>query len=130
MKFAILILGAPYSSQAPFSALEFCRAAVANNHEIHRVFLYRDAVQLSTRLATPPQDELDIYGDWVAFSKEHNIEIITCIAAAARRGVIDESEAKRHNRDAYNINNSFQLSGLGQLVEANLIADRLITFGA
>lgn len=130
MKFAILILGAPYSSQAPFSALEFCRAAIANKHEIHRVFLYRDAVQLSTRLATPPQDELDIYGEWVAFSKEHNIEIITCIAAAARRGMIDDSEAKRHNKDTFNMDDAYQLSGLGQLVEANLIADRLVTFGA
>jgi len=130
MKFAILILGAPYSTQAPYSALEFCRAAIAQGHEIYRVFLYGDAIHLATRLATPPQDELNIYSEWQTFASQHNIDIVTCIAAAARRGILNADEARRHNKDSDNINKEFELSGLGQLVEANIIADRLISFGA
>lgn len=130
MKFAILIKGAPYSTQAPYSALQFCRAAIADGHEIYRVFLYQDAIGLSTRLATPPQDELDIYAEWQAFINQHDIDAVTCIAAAARRGLIDESEAARHSKDGNNLSASYSLSGLGQLVEANIKADRLISFGA
>jgi tRNA 2-thiouridine synthesizing protein D len=130
MKFAILITGAPYSTQAPYTALQFCRAAIEQGHEIYRVFLYRDGIHLSTRLATPPQDEIDIYKEWLEFSAENDIEIITCIAAAARRGLIDESEAKRHNKDMHNMSLNGELSGLGQLVEANIVADHLLTFGA
>ncbi|KZZ48494.1 hypothetical protein A3760_23550 [Oleiphilus sp. HI0122] len=110
--------------------MQFCRAAIKQGHEIYRVFLYRDGIHLSTRLATPPQDELNIYSEWQTFSAENNIEIITCIAAAARRGLIDESEAKRHNKDTHNMHLSGELSGLGQLIEAHIIADRLVTFGA
>lgn len=129
MKIAILITGAPYSTQAPYTALQFCRAAIKQGHEIYRVFLYRDGIHLSTRLATPPQDELDIYSEWQAFAAERKIEIITCIAAAARRGLIDKNEAKRHNKDTHNMSLSGELSGLGQLIEANIVADRLVRFG-
>ena len=129
MKLTILITGAPYSTQAPYSALQFCRAALEQGHEIYRVFLYRDGVHLSTRLATPPQDELNIYTEWQAFATDNNIEVITCIAAAARRGLIDENEAKRHNKDTHNLSPAGELSGLGQLIEANIVADRLVRFG-
>ena len=130
MKYAILIQGAPYSTQAPYSALQFARAVIEAGHEIYRIFLYKDGVHLSSRLATPPQDELNIYKEWESFIKAHNLDAVTCIAAAARRGIIDEQESKRHNKDTSNISDAYSLSGLGQLVEANILADRLVTFGA
>ncbi|MCH2157778.1 MAG: sulfurtransferase complex subunit TusD [Oleiphilaceae bacterium] len=130
MKLVILITGSPYSSQAPYSALQYCKAAIAAGHEIYRVFLYQDGIQLSNRLATPPQDEINIFNEWTDFIEANSIDAVTCIAAAARRGVIDQNEAERHNKDSYNIHSAFELSGLGQLVEANIQADRLITFGA
>jgi tRNA 2-thiouridine synthesizing protein D len=130
MKFAILILGSPYSTQAPVTALHFCRAALAEGHEIYRVFLYGEGVHLATRLATPPQDELNIYNDWAKFVDEHKIDLVTCIAAAARRGIIDSAEAKRHEKDSDNMMAAYELSGLGQLVDTQIHADRLITFGS
>jgi len=42
---------------------------------------------------------------------------------------LDEGEAKRHGKDADNIAPSFRISGLGQLVEAGIVADRLVVFG-
>ena len=42
---------------------------------------------------------------------------------------LDEGEAKRHGKDADNIAPGFRISGLGQLVEAGIIADRLVVFG-
>ena len=36
---------------------------------------------------------------------------------------------KRNNKDADNIAEKFRISGLGQLIEAGIQAERLITFG-
>ena len=58
-----------------------------------------------------------------------NIDLVVCVAAAQRRGLIDADEAKRNGKDADNIAEGFRISGLGQLVEAGIQADRLITFG-
>ncbi len=129
MKFAVLIQGAPYSTQAAYSALNFCKAVLSEGHEIYRVFLYQDAVHLSTSLATPPQDEFNIYAAWTDLAREHNIDMVTCIAAAARRGLIDEREAKRHNKTHFNLAADAELSGLGQWIDAMIHADRSISFG-
>lgn len=129
MNFAILIQGAPYSSQAAYTALQFCRSVIEQGHEIYRVFLYQDAVHLGTALATPPQDETNIYQEWQSFANEHQLDLITCIAAAARRGLLDEREAARHNKQQFNLSSDTQLSGLGQWVDAMIHADRCVSFG-
>ena len=54
---------------------------------------------------------------------------MVCIAAAQRRGLLDENEAKRQGKDADNIAPGFRISGLGQLIEAGIQSDRLVTFG-
>lgn len=127
-------MASPYNSQASFSALRFCEAVLAQGHEIFRVFFYQDGVHSCTALAAPPQDEFDIYQAWQDLQAQHQLDFVTCIAAAARRGVIDQKEAARHNKLAENLGHNlakgFELSGLGQLVEANTASDRLITFGA
>ncbi len=52
-----------------------------------------------------------------------------CIAAALRRGVLDQAEAQRYQRDAVNLAEGYQLSGLGQLHDGLQQADRFISFG-
>ncbi len=55
--------------------------------------------------------------------------MVVCVAAAQRRGIVDADEAKRHGKDAHNIAPGFRISGLGQLIEAGILADRLVAFG-
>ena len=55
--------------------------------------------------------------------------ILTRVAAAQRRGIVDEGERKRHRKDADNLAPGFRISGLGQLVETGIEAERLVTFG-
>lgn len=130
MKFSLQINEGPYQHQASDSAIQFTKAALAKGHEIYRVFFYHDAVNNATRLAIPPQDDRNIPEQWAALQKEHNLDLVVCIAAAQRRGMIDEDEMKRQGKDANNILDSFRISGLGQLIEAGIEADRLIVFGA
>ncbi len=129
MKFAILVNEGPYTHQASDSAYQFAKAALAKGHEIYRVFFYHDGVNNASRLTVPPQDDRHIVNRWSALAQEHGIDLVVCIAAAQRRGVLDENEAKRHGKDANNIAPGFRISGLGQLVEAGIQADRLVTFG-
>jgi tRNA 2-thiouridine synthesizing protein D len=42
---------------------------------------------------------------------------------------MDKAEAKRHGKDADNLAPGFRISGLGQLIEAGIEADRMVVFG-
>jgi len=129
MKFGLLVTEGPYQHQASDTALQFCRAALEKGHEIMRVFFYNDGVNNGTRYTTPPQDDRNVVNSWSELAKEHNIDLVICVAAAQRRGIVDEGEAQRNGKDGNNIADGFRISGLGQLVEAGIQCDRLVTFG-
>ena len=93
------------------------------------MFFYHDGVNNGTRLMVPPSDDRNIQKRWTELAEKHKLDLVVCIAAAQRRGLLDDSEAKRHGKDASNIAPSFRISGLGQLVEAGIQADRLVVFG-
>jgi tRNA 2-thiouridine synthesizing protein D len=119
----------PYNHQASDSAYQFTKAALAKGHEIFRVFFYHDGVYNGTRLGVPPQDDRNITQLWQELAAEHDLDLVVCVAAAQRRGILDADEAKRHGKDADNIAERFRISGLGQLIEAGIKADRLVVFG-
>ena len=129
MKFSIQINEGPYQHQASDTAYQFAKAAIAAGHEIFRVFFYHDGVNNATRLAVPPQDDRNVSAQWSELAKEHNLDLVVCIAAAQRRGIMDADEAQRQGLDANNIAEGFRISGLGQLIEAGIQSDRLIVFG-
>jgi len=129
MKFAIQINEGPYTHQASDTAYQFAKAALEKGHEIFRVFFYHDGVNNGTRLTTPPQDDRNIVTRWTELAEKNNLDLVVCVAAAQRRGIADEDEAKRNGKDANNIAPGFRISGLGQLIEAGIQADRLLVFG-
>ena len=129
MKFGILVNEGPYQHQASDSAYQFARAALAGGHEVFRVFFYHDGVHNGTRLTVPPQDDRNVVDRWSELAQEHGLDLVLCVAAAQRRGLLDADEAKRHGKDADNIAPGFRISGLGQLIEAAIQSDRLVTFG-
>jgi len=129
MKFTLVIHSAPYQSASAETALRFARALLANGHELYRVFFYRDGVHNASALASPPRDESALPGAWQQLAREHRLDLVVCIAAAVRRGILDENEAGRYEKSAFNLADGFELSGLGQLSEALIESDRVITFG-
>jgi len=128
MKFSILVLASPYSSQGSFSALKFAQACLNNNHDLYRVFFYHDGVLSTSNLQAPPTDEITIHEEWKALANEHQIDMVVCIAAALKRGVLNDEEANRYSKPQYNLEAPFELSGLGQLLDAQIHSDRLVTF--
>ena len=129
MKLGIQINEGPYTHEASITALNYCKAALEAGHEIFRVFFYHDGVNNGTRYTTPPQDDCHIVNSWSALAKDHNIDLVVCVAAAQRRGIVDEGEQQRNGKDGNNIAEGFRISGLGQLIEAGIQCDRLVVFG-
>jgi tRNA 2-thiouridine synthesizing protein D len=129
MKFSILVNEGPYTHEASDTAYQFAKAVLAKGHEIFRIFFYHDGVNNATRLTTPPQDDRNIVNRWSKLAQENNLDLVVCVAAAQRRGIVDEGEMKRNGKDATNLAPGFRISGLGQLIEAGIQSDRLVVFG-
>lgn len=129
MKFVLQINEGPYQHQASDTAYQFARAALAKGHEVVRIFFFHDGVANGSRLTTPPQDDRDVVRRWSELAQRHGVDLVICIAAAQRRGVVDAESRQRLDKDADNLAPGFRISGLGQLIEAIVMADRLLVFG-
>ena len=129
MKFALVVNEGPYQHQASDTAYHFAKAALAAGYGVPRVFFYHDGVNNGTRLTTPPQDDRHIVNRWSQLAAEEDLDLVVCVAAAQRRGIVDADEAKRNGKDTDNLADQFRISGLGQLIESAIQADRLLVFG-
>jgi tRNA 2-thiouridine synthesizing protein D len=129
MKLTIQVNEGPYQHQSSDTAYYFAKAALEKGHEIFRIFFYHDGVNNGTRLTTPPQDDRNIVNRWSELAKEHDLDMVLCVAAAQRRGIVDDGEAERNGKDATNMAPGFRISGLGQLIEGGVQSDRLVVFG-
>ncbi|HEB80290.1 MAG TPA: sulfurtransferase complex subunit TusD [Chromatiales bacterium] len=129
MKLGILVNEGPYQHQASDTAYQFTKAALEKGHEIFRIFFYNDGVNNGSGLGVPPQDDRNVTKLWSDLAEKHDLDLVVCIAAAQRRGILDEREAKRHGKNSSNLAPGFRISGLGQLIEAGIQADRLVVFG-
>ena len=115
MKFGIVINEGPYTHQASDSALNFVKAALNKGHEIFRIFFYHDGVNNGTSLGVPPQDDRNLTNEWSELAEKHDIDLVVCVAAAQRRGMLDEDEMKRHGKSANNLANGFSHFRLGAI---------------
>lgn len=130
MIFSVHVLAPPYRHQSNQAALNFCQAVLRQGHQLKRVFFSGDGVLTASRLGVPPQDEINLYQEWLKLHTDHQVELVVCISACLRRGMVNGSEAERYQLPAANLDERFVIAGLGQLVDAALESDRLLTFGA
>lgn len=129
MKFAIQINTSPYQSNAGLTAYRFIQAALSQGHEVFRVFFYHEGIYHAFKFATPPDDEIPFASQWSELARQYRLDLVVCISAAQRRGLLCADEAGRQGKLDNDLADGFRISGLGQLVEATLAADRFIVFG-
>lgn len=129
MKFAIQINCSPYQSSTAISAFNFVKTALSLQYEVYRVFFYQDGIYHALAHANPPDDEIQLTRRWSELAQEHQLDLVVCISAAQRRGLLCAEEALRLGKQDNDLAAGFRISGLGQLVEATLLADRFIVFG-
>ncbi|NRA84619.1 MAG: DsrE family protein [Gammaproteobacteria bacterium] len=55
-------------------------------------------------------------------------ELITCVAASLRRGVVDSDLASDQQLASSNLASGFRLGGLGEFVTTSANADKLVQF--
>ncbi|MCK5830717.1 MAG: sulfurtransferase complex subunit TusD [Methylococcales bacterium] len=129
MKYAIQINSSPTDSIAGSSAYQFIKSALTIEHEIFRVFFYQEGIYHAFKYSTPPDDELNMTENWSQLAREYGIDLVVCISAAQRRGLLSSDEAKRQGKLDHDLAEGFRISGLGQLLESMLVADRFVEFG-
>jgi tRNA 2-thiouridine synthesizing protein D len=129
MIFSLAILSPP-SAEASHSAYQFAQALLTQGHQLYRVFFYHDGAYHGSALNVSPQNETDLNHHWQALQKKYQLDIVVCIAAGLKRGIVDVAEATRYEKPAANLLEGMALSGLGQWVDAVVVSDRFITFGA
>lgn len=128
MQFNVLVTAGLYSSQSAYSALRFCRAAVTDGHSVSQIFFYQDGVSQATALSVALDDEFDPVERWVEFAQENSCELIVCVSAGERRGLLSSPQADEFAKPSHNIHPAFKVEGLGVLHDASLNADRTVTF--
>lgn len=87
-----------------------------------RVFFYQDAVLIANTFRWQPADEKNLTTAWQQLA----IDLPVCVSAALYRGVTDADNATRHALAGYNLAAGFRLTGLGELADYMLDADRVI----
>ena len=128
MQFGILISAAP-DSAAALTALSTTNALLAHpEHQLYRLFFYRDGVLLADRYAAA-SDPAHPCARWQALIAEQQPLATVCIGAALRRGLFDQQQAERHQLPTGNLADGFQLSGLGDWVDTLNQSQRILQFG-
>lgn len=127
--FSLLVTANPHSTQGQFSAIQFAKSLLSAGHVLKRVFFYGEGVLVASRLNHPPSDEYNLTKSWAKLAIEHDFELVACVTVAMKRGITNAVEAERNALTGDNLYPAFEISGLGQLTEAMLESDRLVTFG-
>ena len=122
MKIGVQIKDGPYNHQAADTAYQFIQAARKKGHEVIAVFLYHDGVYNITKYSEPPNDDRNVAQRWSDLAAD-GVTVYACIAAAKRRGITNSQEGENL------IMPNTEITGLGQLTDIAIEADRLVTFG-
>jgi tRNA 2-thiouridine synthesizing protein D len=117
-KIAFVVTTPPHSPLT-VSSFQLIKAAVnAQDISVIGVFFYQDGVINANTQIAISSDEWQALAHWRQLKQEYNVSLHLCITAAERRGLIEQSSS--------NIDGSFTVSGLVELVDLTQQADRVV----
>ena len=114
---AFMVTTAPFSNLTA-TAIQIIESALSQNIPVVGIFFYQDGVLNANKNIMIASDEYQALHQWQRLHKTYNLPLHICFTAAEKRGLTDESEMK-------NIDESFIISGLGELVELSSKADQI-----
>ena len=122
MRFVIVVNCGPYQTFGSKSAYFFAKNVLASGHTIDMMFFYMDGVLATNSKISPPMAEFDIYKklNTIDNALEKKIRKVVCVAAGMRRGIDSNLISSQ--------NDTFEIAGLGVLIQALNNCDRYITF--
>jgi len=119
-KLAVVVTTPPHSNLT-VSALNYIEAALNVGVEVIGVFFYQDGVLNASNHVRIANDEFQATQQWQHLHSKYQLPLHLCITAAEKRGLTDDSSTPL-------IIDAFTVSGLGELVELNSKADRVVQF--
>lgn len=125
MDYVLAIKSPVYGSQGAYLAYQVAEELLQAKHNIRQVFFFQEGVSNANTLVNPASDEINLIEKWQKLAELHRLQLHLCIAAAQRRGIVDEQTS---SSDTTNLAQGFTLAGLGEFSQAVLKADRLLTF--
>ncbi len=129
MIFSLLVQESPVGRESSQAAYRFALECIAAGHSVFRVFFFRDGVHHGAALSIAQGPEGDLPRSWQELASAHQVDLVVCVSSALRRGIVDEKEASRQGLSGANLRAGFEISGMGQLVEACIRSDRVLSFG-
>ncbi len=127
-QFLIQVTCPAYGSSSAFRAVKFTETVLQAGHQVSKVFFYQDGVSHANQLICPASDEYNIHKSWKELAGKYGIELICCVSAALRRGVVAQAEASEEGLGKYNVSTPFVMAGIGELVTGIETADKVVTF--
>ncbi|MEG9476392.1 sulfurtransferase complex subunit TusD [Mannheimia indoligenes] len=125
MDYVLAIKSPVYGSQGAYLAYQVAEELLQAKHNIRQVFFFQEGVSNANALVNPASDEINLIEKWQKLAELHRLQLHLCIAAAQRRGIVDEQTSSSATT---NLAQGFTLAGLGEFSQAVLKADRLLTF--
>jgi tRNA 2-thiouridine synthesizing protein D len=116
------VITTPPNSNLTATAINMITSALTMKMSVVGVFFYQDGVLNGSQYVALPNDEYQAHQQWQKLHNTYNLPLHVCATAAEKRGLSDDI----NENQATNIHKAFTLSGLGELVELNVKADRLI----
>lgn len=126
MRYVLSVTQPVYGSEASFLAYQFAEELLRAGHSIAQVFFSQAGVSHGNAFVYPANDEFNLIKHWQQLAQQYQFPLYLCIAAAQRRGVVNEETAAIEQQN--NLAEKFVLAGLGEFSQAVLTADRVITF--
>lgn len=127
LRYTLILTQAPNQLESNLTAQQLAAEILASGDKIDRIFFYQDACYTALSSQVPVQGLEASYQGWIDLQSKYNVPLQACIANSLRRGVLDSAEATRYQKSS-NLQECFQLVGLGELAEACLTSDRIIRF--
>ncbi|TWX52191.1 sulfurtransferase complex subunit TusD [Colwellia hornerae] len=122
MKKLAFVITTPPNSNLTATAINMVTAALKSGIDVVGVFFYQDGVLNGSQLLALPNDEYQAHRQWQQLHHDYSLPLHLCATAAEKRGLSDDVSDSQVDT----IHQAFTLSGLGELVELNVNADRLI----
>ena len=115
-----VVITTPPESNLSVTAIEYIESALDSGVEVIGVFFYQCGVMHANAKIQIASDEYQAIQHWQRLSNKYQLPLHLCITAAEKHGMSDEFVDSIHN--------IFTISGLGELVELQTHADRMVQF--
>ncbi len=130
MKFSLAIYASPDLAS---TALGFAEALVDQGHEIYRLFFFNEGVLNGAALPQAKSAGASSSSPlerWQGLIQKHELDAVVCVTSAQKRGIVP-GDANQNSAGAnyLSVAEGFTIGGLGQLIDATVNSDRIITFG-